>query len=859
MKKILLSILTAAMMLAAPAYAQTTVPQGGTGVTSIPDKYIMMGSTTLRTQSVSTTTLSTLMDIVGQARAAISSSITGITYTPGTGVFSLTSGYGIPLTASTTNWNGFYDTPSTRITAGTNMSWAGNTLNGLADSAIRALFSNSATGLTYNNSTGATSLTAGYNIPLTASTTNWNSFWDTPSTRITAGANCLWTGNSINCTSAGGATTTINGANGPTFSFVASSTGATDFAISTSTGVVTFHIPDASATARGLISTTTQTITGAKTFTGANAYGTPASITLTNGTGLPIGGITGLGTGVETALAVNTGSAGAFVVNGGALGTPSSGTLTNATGLPVSTGISGLGTGIATWLATPSSANLLSALTTKTGTGNAVFDTSPTLVTPILGVASSTAITIPTLYSTTRANIWGLLADSTNATGTLGMVLSSTGTSTQWITPNAGTVTAVSVASANGFAGSSSGGATPQLTLSTTATGLLQGNGTAISGITNSSTVGQVLRTTGASTYAWGAVDLADTDAVTGTLAVANGGTGITSFGSGIATWLGTPSAANLRTAVTGTTGTAGNLVFSTSPTLTTPILGVASSTALSVSGDFWVTGTSTHATSTVSRFTATGHATLATASSTGLTSSGTLNVSGQTTLATASSTGLTATNLYSTTGVITKNTVTNASTTNETISGILYDSTNAPGTSGQVLQSNGTSVSWATPSGGGSFLAATTTNASISSSAAETTLGTISIPGGTFGTNRGIKFKIVMSNSRSGYGGAETHRIKYGGTTLYTMTDDPAGTPSEGPTFIYEGMILANNATNAQEASIAYTQSGASSVGVAGSAQGTSAIDSTSAQNLTITGQCGDATPVCTVTLLSYLIEKIQ
>jgi hypothetical protein len=54
-------------------------------------------------------------------------------------------------------------------------------------------------------------------------------------------------------------------------------------------------------------------------------------------------------------------------------------TLANGTGLPVSTGISGLGTGIATWLATPSSANLLAALTTKTGTGNAVFGTAPTI------------------------------------------------------------------------------------------------------------------------------------------------------------------------------------------------------------------------------------------------------------------------------------------------------------------------------------------------------------------------------------------------------------------------------------------------------------------------------------------------
>lgn len=54
-----------------------------------------------------------------------------------------------------------------------------------------------------------------------------------------------------------------------------------------------------------------------------------------------VGSITGLGTGVATALAVNTGSAGAFVLFDGALGTPSSGTMTNVTGLPLTTGVTG--------------------------------------------------------------------------------------------------------------------------------------------------------------------------------------------------------------------------------------------------------------------------------------------------------------------------------------------------------------------------------------------------------------------------------------------------------------------------------------------------------------------------------------
>jgi hypothetical protein len=68
---------------------------------------------------------------------------------------------------------------------------------------------------------------------------------------------------------------------------------------------------------------------------------------------------------------------------------------------------------------------------------------------------------------------------------------------------------------------------------------------------------------------------------VTGTLPVANGGTGITSFGTGVATWLGTPSSANLAAAVTDETGT-GALVFANTPTLVTPVLGTPTSGNLS-------------------------------------------------------------------------------------------------------------------------------------------------------------------------------------------------------------------------------------------------------------------------------------
>jgi hypothetical protein len=87
----------------------------------------------------------------------------------------------------------------------------------------------------------------------------------------------------------------------------------------------------------------------------------------------------------------------------------------------------------------------------------------------------------------------------------------------------------------------------------------------------------------------------------TGTLAVAKGGTGITSFGAGVADFLGTPSSANLRAALTDETGT-GSAVFATSPTITTPtltsptmtapVLGVATGTSLSTTGNQTITGT---------------------------------------------------------------------------------------------------------------------------------------------------------------------------------------------------------------------------------------------------------------------------
>jgi hypothetical protein len=82
------------------------------------------------------------------------------------------------------------------------------------------------------------------------------------------------------------------------------------------------------------------------------------------------------------------------------LGVPTSGTLTNCTGLPIATGVSGLAANVATFLATPSSANLAAALTDETGTGANVFANTPTLVTPAIGAATGTSLALTSFLAT---------------------------------------------------------------------------------------------------------------------------------------------------------------------------------------------------------------------------------------------------------------------------------------------------------------------------------------------------------------------------------------------------------------------------------------------------------------------------
>jgi hypothetical protein len=241
----------------------------------------------------------------------------------------------------------------------------GGTITGITDLAVA------------DGGTGASTATAALNNLLPTQTGNANKYLQTD------GTNATWDAVSLSTSDITGTLPVANGGTG-----VTTSTGTTNVVLSNSPTLVTPALGTPSAlvgtnitgTAAGLTAgnvITNANLTGAvtsvgnatslgsfssadllgaltdETGTGSAVFatsptlvtpilGTPTSATLTNATGLPIAtGVSGLGTGVATALAVNVGSSGAPLVNGGVLGTPSSGTATNLTGLPLSTGVTG--------------------------------------------------------------------------------------------------------------------------------------------------------------------------------------------------------------------------------------------------------------------------------------------------------------------------------------------------------------------------------------------------------------------------------------------------------------------------------------------------------------------------------------
>ena len=277
--------------------------------------------------------------------------------------------------------------------------------------------------------------------------------------------------------------------------------------------------------------------------------GTIASFNLD---GSPTAG--GIAYGTGPALAVSAaGTLGQVLTSNGA-GTPT--WATDAGGSVTSVSVVSAN-GLAGTVATATTTPAITLSTTVTGVvkGNGTTLSAAVAATDYVApsaYASANGLTLATVRLLGRTTASTGAAEEISVAG--GLTLSS-GT----LTGTSGTVTAVSVASANGLAGSSSGGATPVLTLSTTVTGVLKGNGTTISAATSGT-------------------DYAPATSGTSILYGDNlGGFSNVTIGTGVAFSGGTLSATGSGGTVTSVSGTAGRI---TSTGGTTPVIDLVSGIA---------------------------------------------------------------------------------------------------------------------------------------------------------------------------------------------------------------------------------------------------------------------------------------
>jgi len=166
--------------------------------------------------------------------------------------------------------------------------------------------------------------------------------------------------------------------------------------------------------------------------------------------------------------------------------------ITQYTNIAIAATLTLTGDGAVTLANTTGDASASNITSSLSGAGTvtaqfAIVRIEGTLTTPKIVTAPSYSKTYIVVNAATGSTVTFKAAGQTGVSIAVGESASVYYNGTDYVkvaTSTAGTVSSVSVASANGFTGTSSGGATPALTLATSVTGVLKGNGTAISAAT---------------------------------------------------------------------------------------------------------------------------------------------------------------------------------------------------------------------------------------------------------------------------------------------------------------------------------------------------------------------------------------